>query len=86
MHAYPCATYYDVVAVHVSKTPGCTKSVNYYTFVNKGSQSHAGYIVDVPGYGYAKVSKSEQKKWHETVDGYLLSRDFTVLRYSSGVK
>lgn len=47
----------------VSSTPGKTATVNFY---------RAGdvRIVDLPGYGYAKVSGSEQKRWADLMDGY----------------
>jgi GTP-binding protein len=48
----------------VSSAPGKTASVNFY---NCG----AFRLVDLPGYGYAKVSKQEQKHWSELVEGYL---------------
>ena len=49
----------------VSKTPGRTRSINFF-IVNDGLA-----IVDLPGYGYAKVSKEEQKKWRESLTGFL---------------
>lgn len=65
--------------VHVSKTPGCTRSVNYYTLF-KSNNNHICYFVDLPGYGYARASKTDQAKWKEIIQNYLTSRDFTVLR------
>ena len=74
------------MAVHVSKSPGCTRSVNYYGLVKPKTigardQSYITYFVDLPWYGYAKASKTDQTKWKETMTGFLTSRDFTVLRY-----
>lgn len=40
-----------------SSTPGKTRSINYYKIENKF------YFVDLPGFGYAKVSKSEREEW-----------------------
>lgn len=48
----------------VSSAPGKTASVNFY---NCG----AFRLVDLPGYGYAKVSKQDQEHWAELVEGYL---------------
>jgi diaminopimelate decarboxylase len=48
----------------VSSTPGKTATVNFY-------ECDGIYIVDLPGYGYAKVSKAEQKSWRKLLDGYL---------------
>lgn len=52
-----------------SKTPGRTQLINHFE-VTPGY-----YIVDLPGYGYAKVSKTQIKHWRTTLGGYLLSRD-----------
>ena len=56
---------------HLAKTsrkPGKTRSLNYY-FVDK-----AFFLVDLPGYGYAKVPKSERRLFEELVDPYLNGR------------
>ncbi len=50
----------------VSATPGKTATVNFYELENI-------YIVDLPGYGYAKVSKSEKQSWNRLIGGYLAS-------------
>ncbi len=58
----------------VSSTPGFTKAINFYLVDRKF------YLVDLPGYGYAKVSKSLRLKWQELVEGYLRSiRDLRLL-------
>ncbi|MBC7542549.1 MAG: YihA family ribosome biogenesis GTP-binding protein [Candidatus Sericytochromatia bacterium] len=49
----------------ISSTPGKTASINYYKFNN------AFYLVDLPGYGYAKVSNETKKSWVELIEGYL---------------
>ncbi|MDX1924100.1 MAG: ribosome biogenesis GTP-binding protein YihA/YsxC [Rickettsiaceae bacterium] len=51
-----------------SHTPGRTKQLNFFDV--RG----LFYIVDVPGYGYAKVSKQEQKTWGKLVYSYLAKR------------
>lgn len=48
----------------VSSVPGKTATVNFFDF-------ESIYIVDLPGYGYAKVSKSEKLRWAELIEGYL---------------
>jgi len=48
----------------VSSTPGKTVTINYYNVDNTCR------FVDLPGYGYAKVSKSDQQKWAPVVDFY----------------
>lgn len=51
-----------------SSTPGKTRTLNYYLI------NGAFYMVDLPGYGYARVSKQEQNKWGKTIEKYLSSR------------
>lgn len=53
----------------VSNTPGKTRNLNFY-LLNKEF-----YFVDVPGYGYANVSKKEQKKFGLMIEEYLEKRD-----------
>lgn len=52
----------------VSNTPGRTKQINFFTVDNKLT------LVDLPGYGYAKVSHSEHKNWEKLIMHYLSSR------------
>ena len=53
----------------VSGTPGKTRLVNFFLINNDF------YLVDLPGYGYAKVSKSEKDSWGKTVEMYLTDRE-----------
>lgn len=53
----------------VSKTPGRTQLVNIFVL------DEARRIVDLPGYGYAKVPLSAKLKWQKTVDAYIEGRD-----------
>jgi GTP-binding protein len=53
----------------VSQTPGKTQAVQFYLVNEKF------YIVDLPGYGYAKVPKDIKRSWGELVRGYLESAD-----------
>lgn len=50
---------------HTSGQPGKTRTVNFYNI------NDSFYIVDLPGYGYAKVSKKEQLKWGDMIDNFL---------------
>ena len=52
-----------------SSTPGKTATINFYT-IDKDRYR----LVDLPGYGYAKVSKVEQEKWAKMIDSYLSDR------------
>src|SRR5574344_2235740 len=51
-----------------SATPGKTQTLNFYLVNN------SFYLVDVPGYGYASVSKANQKKFGLMIEEYLKSR------------
>lgn len=53
----------------ISVSPGKTQSINHYLV------DDSWYLVDLPGYGYAKVSKSMREKWSEFTVRYLLERD-----------
>ena len=48
----------------VSSVPGKTATINFYKLENI-------YFVDLPGYGYAKVSKSDKERWSGLIEGYL---------------
>ena len=51
-----------------SSTPGKTQLINHFLINNNW------FLVDLPGYGFAKISKSEREKWHEMTHGYLFNR------------
>ena len=53
----------------VSQTPGKTRLINFF-LINDGF-----YLVDLPGYGYAKVSKKEKESWGKTIETYLTDRN-----------
>ncbi|MGV3025912.1 ribosome biogenesis GTP-binding protein YihA/YsxC [Clostridium thermobutyricum] len=53
----------------VSQTPGKTKLINFFLINNDF------YLVDLPGYGYAKVSKAEKESWGKTIEDYLAGRE-----------
>ena len=48
-----------------SAQPGKTQTINFYNI------NEAMYLVDLPGYGYAKVSQSEKEKWGKMIEDYL---------------
>ncbi len=48
----------------VSSQPGKTATINFYN-------AEEFHLVDLPGYGYAKVSKAEKARWADLVEGYL---------------
>jgi len=47
----------------VSSTPGKTATINFYAV-------DACYFVDLPGYGYAKVSNADRERWDDLINGY----------------
>ena len=51
-----------------SKTPGRTQLINYFLINNEF------FIVDLPGYGFAKVPKSMKEEWGKTITRYLVSK------------
>ena len=51
-----------------SSTPGKTRSVNYYTVNPEGF-----WLVDLPGYGYARCSREAQQKWVDLAEYYMTS-------------
>lgn len=53
----------------ISSKPGKTRTVNFY------SVNYKFRLVDLPGYGYAKVSKKEKGKWNDIINTYLNTRD-----------
>lgn len=55
-----------------SKTPGATRLLNVYEHDPEGS---GRWLVDLPGYGYAKAPKHEQDRWARMIENYLLERD-----------
>lgn len=57
----------------VSGSPGKTRTINFYRC------NDAFRIVDLPGYGFAKVSRSESEKWGAMIEGYLENRS-TLLK------
>ena len=49
----------------ISATPGKTQTINFYNINDEM------YLVDLPGYGYAKVAESEKAKWGKMIENYL---------------
>ena len=53
---------------HTSRTPGKTQMINYYLVNGEW------YLVDLPGYGYARISKKKRREWEQMIRGYLKKR------------
>lgn len=49
----------------ISATPGKTQTINFYNI------NEELYLVDLPGYGYAKVSEKEKERWGKMIERYL---------------
>jgi GTP-binding protein len=62
-----------VTLARVSKTPGRTRLVNFFRVAGGGWP--AMYLVDLPGYGYARAPRAEREGWESLVTSYLLRRD-----------
>ena len=58
-----------------SKTPGATRLINVFEVDPKGS---GRWLVDLPGYGFARVSHTERAKWRSMIEGYLTEREQLV--------
>jgi len=63
-----------------SSTPGKTRLINYFavTFKNEDEKKYA-HFVDLPGFGYAKVSKSLHEEWQKNLNEYIQKRETITL-------
>ena len=60
-----------------SKTPGRTQLINFFGLSQKLAKNEwedIGYLVDLPGYGFAKASEDTRKTWSQLVGGYIAQR------------
>lgn len=58
----------------VSRTPGKTRAVNIFLISTTDTDLSAFYLVDLPGYGFAKISKSIRQQWGPLIEAYLMGR------------
>ena len=65
----------------ISGTPGKTQLINHFEIVFSPHSSHKGegkkmkgYLVDLPGYGFAKTSQSSRRRWEQMIEGYIRKR------------
>ncbi|GAB4181540.1 MAG: ribosome biogenesis GTP-binding protein YihA/YsxC [Calditrichia bacterium] len=58
---------------HTSNTPGKTRLINYFNI------NDLFYLVDLPGYGYARVSKTEREAWKHQINAYLRNNEYLKL-------
>ncbi|MCU1333204.1 MAG: ribosome biosis GTP-binding protein YsxC [Candidatus Angelobacter sp.] len=65
---------------HVSSTPGRTRTINFFGLYAKASQPHPeSLLVDLPGYGYAKLSREISAEWPKFIEPYLQERETLAL-------
>lgn len=59
-----------------SATPGKTQLINHFEIVS--SDNKKWYLVDLPGYGFAKVAQRDRRRWEQMIEGYLRKRENLV--------
>lgn len=57
----------------ISSSPGKTQMINHFIINNEW------YLVDLPGYGFAKVSQSSRRRWEQMIENYLRKRENLLL-------
>ena len=61
--------------VRVSNTPGRTRTLNFFEVdIERGSERRTVRLADLPGYGFAKASKTERETWKQMISAYLEKR------------
>src|SRR6476660_9680804 len=63
-----------------SGTPGKTQLINHFEIVSKSSspgdrRGAKWFLVDLPGYGYAKTSQSSRRRWEQMIENYIRKRE-----------
>jgi len=65
-----------------SRTPGKTQLINHFTIQSQPDNGKGPkqdwYLVDLPGYGFAKVSQQQRKSWERMIEDYLRKRENLV--------
>lgn len=64
-----------------SSAPGKTQLINHYDIASRSGKSktiNKWFLVDLPGYGYAKISQQQRKKWEKMIEDYLRKRKTLV--------
>jgi GTP-binding protein len=64
-----------------SSTPGKTQLINHFNIESRSGEKTPllnWFLVDLPGYGFAKVSASKRKQWEKMIEGYLRTRENLV--------
>jgi GTP-binding protein len=66
-------------AAKVSQTPGRTRAINFFQLFEEGKSKRKFIFADLPGYGYAKISKSISAEWPKFIEPYLAERPTLAL-------
>jgi GTP-binding protein len=62
----------------VSGSPGKTQMINHFEISSisaPGNEAQKWFLVDLPGYGFAKISKSSRRRWEQMIENYLRKRE-----------
>src|SRR6185295_18910264 len=64
----------------ISATPGKTQLINHFDIQSTSEKGKAQrwYLVDLPGYGFAKVSQRSRRRWEQMIENYLRKRENLV--------
>ena len=65
-------------AARVSSTPGRTRAINFFALLDQAGRRRMVFA-DLPGYGYAKISKSISAEWPKFIEPYLAERETLAL-------
>jgi GTP-binding protein len=68
-----------VKLAHTSSTPGRTRAINFFTLHPPNQARPTLIFADLPGYGYAKISKSISAEWPKFIEPYLAERETLAL-------
>jgi GTP-binding protein len=62
-----------------SNSPGKTQMINHFEIISVSKPGDAGetkwFLVDLPGYGFAKISQSSRRRWEQMIENYLRNRE-----------
>jgi len=63
----------------ISATPGKTQLINHFNIKSiSGGKEKRWYLVDLPGYGFAKVSQRSRRRWEQMIENYIRKRENLV--------
>jgi GTP-binding protein len=57
----------------ISSSPGKTQLINHFEIISDDKSKW--YLVDLPGYGYAKRSQTDRRRWEQMIEGYIRKRE-----------